>query len=74
VSFYDANGTVTLGNGTLNSGMATLTLATLAPGAHSITATYSGDANDNASTSSVLGQTINRRSMTLPSYCSPLHQ
>jgi hypothetical protein len=69
VTFYDFDGTVTLGSGTLNSGMATLTLSTLAPGAHSITATYNGDANDPQSTSAVWAQTVNRNTMTLPPYC-----
>jgi hypothetical protein len=67
VTFNDANGTLTLGTGTLNSsGEATLTLRSLAPGSHSITATYSGDPN---STSAVFAWTVNRRSMTIPSYC-----
>jgi hypothetical protein len=74
VTFYDANGTITLGGATLSSGQAALTLRSLAPGAHSITATYGGDTNYNGSTSSVLGQTVNRPSMTLPGYCSTLHQ
>jgi hypothetical protein len=69
VTFNDFNGHVPLGGATLSNGQATLTLSTLAPGPHSITATYNGDANDSASTSAVLGQTVNRRSMTLPSYC-----
>ena len=69
VTFYDFNGSVTLGTGTLNSGMAMLTIKTLAPGGHSITATYNGDAHDVSSTSAVLGQTVNRHSMTLPGYC-----
>jgi hypothetical protein len=66
VTFYDFNGNVTLGSGTLNSGTATLTFSTLAPGAHSITAHYNGDANNNPSWSGVLGQNVNRRTMTLP--------
>jgi hypothetical protein len=69
VTFFDANGTLTLDTATLNSGMATLTISTLAPGSHSITATYNGNANVSTSTSAVLGQTVNRRTMTLPSYC-----
>jgi hypothetical protein len=73
VTFYDANGTLQLGSGTLSgSGTATLTTTALVPGLHSITATYNGDANDTPSTSPVLVQTVNRHSMTLPSYCSPL--
>jgi hypothetical protein len=70
VTFYDLGGTVALGNPvTLNSGMATLTIATLPPGAHSITAAYNGDANDTTSTSGVLAQTVSRLSMGLPGYC-----
>jgi hypothetical protein len=67
VTFYDQNGSVTLGAGTLNSsGVATLTISTLVPGSHSITAVYNGN------TSTALGQTVNRNKMTVPSYCSPL--
>jgi hypothetical protein len=70
VTFYDFNGAITLGNPVaLNSGVATLTISTLAPGAHSVTATYNGDSNDHPGTSAALGQTVNRLSMTLPPYC-----
>ena len=74
VTFFDANGTLTLGSGTLRNGQTTLTLSTLAPGPHSITATYNGDAYDVPGTSAVLAQTVNRRTTTMPSYCSPLTQ
>ena len=74
VTFFDANGTLTLGSGTLSNGQTALTLSTMAPGPHSITATYNGDANDIPSTSAVLAQTVNRRTTTMPSYCSPLTQ
>jgi hypothetical protein len=54
-----ANGTVTfsdggatLGTGTLSAGAAIFMTSTLAVGTHSVTATYSGDANDAASISS----------------------
>lgn len=74
VTFYDFNGAISLGTFTLNSGMATVTVLTLAPGAHSITATYSGDTDDTPNTSPVLTQTVKRRSMSLPSYCNQIHQ
>ena len=45
VSFLD--GSTSIGTGTLSSGVATLSVSTLAVGSHSITATYSGDANFN---------------------------
>jgi len=51
VNFFD-NGTTSLGSGTLGSGTASLALTTLAVGAHSITATYVGDATHDPSTSS----------------------
>jgi hypothetical protein len=66
---------VTLGSSVINSGQATLTLSSLAPGAHSITATYIGDPNnEGSSTSPVLVQTVNRQTMPLPSYCNQLKQ
>jgi hypothetical protein len=53
-----ANGTV-IGAGTLNaSGKATFTTAALAAGTYSITATYTGDANNGNSTSSPTSLTI----------------
>jgi hypothetical protein len=57
VTFYD--GTTSLGTGTLGSGTATLTTSSLAVGAHSISATYGGDADDATSTSSTLSQGVN---------------
>jgi hypothetical protein len=57
VSFDD--GTANIGNSSLNgSGVATLTISTLAVGAHSITATYKGDTNFVPSTSAVLSQLV----------------
>ncbi len=53
-----ANGTV-IGAGTMNaSGTATFTTATLAAGTYSITATYTGDANNGSSTSLPTSLTI----------------
>ena len=56
VMFYD--GTTTLGSATLNGGKASLTLGTLSIGTHSLTAKYSGDSGNAASTSGVFNQTI----------------
>jgi subtilase family serine protease len=57
ITFYDA-GTV-IGTGSLSSGIAQLTTSTLAVGTHAITASYSGDNNNQACKSSdVLNQTI----------------
>jgi hypothetical protein len=57
VQFFD--GPTSLGSASLSAGAASLSTSALAAGAHSITATYSGDANDSASTSSILTQTVN---------------
>lgn len=57
VTFLD--GTVAIGTATLNgTGTATLTTSTLAGGSHSISAQYGGDANNLASTSSTVSETI----------------
>jgi len=59
VTFKD--GTTTLGTGTLNgSGQTTLNVSSLSVAAHTITATYSGSATVNASTSANLTQTVNQ--------------
>ena len=63
VTFID--GGTTLGTGTISSGRATFSTSTLTGGAHSITASYGGDTNDNSSTSSVLTQTVNKVSTTV---------
>lgn len=52
------NGTESMGLATLSGGVATLTRSNLAVGSHSITAEYSGDANSDKSTSSVLDQMV----------------
>ncbi len=55
--FYTSNGqnsaqsAQTLGQTTLNGGVAPLSVATLLPGTHTFTATYSGDTDDTAATS-----------------------
>jgi len=57
VQFF--NGMASLGNASLNGGAATLSTASLTAGTHSITAVYSGDANDMTSTSPAVIQTVN---------------
>jgi hypothetical protein len=62
VTFKDSS--TTLGTGSLSSGKATYTTSTLAAGSHSITGSYAGDSNCNASTSSTLTQTVNKANTT----------
>jgi hypothetical protein len=54
------NGSTALGTVTISGGAAGLSMSSLSVGAHSITAVYSGDGNDAASTSAVLTQTVNK--------------
>jgi hypothetical protein len=56
VSFYD--GTTLLGTSSLSAGSATFSAASLATGAHSITAVYSGDSNFNLNTSAASTVTV----------------
>jgi sugar lactone lactonase YvrE len=56
ITFQD--GTTTLGTGTLNSGVATFSTTSLAAGPHSVTAVYSGDAKDSASTSGAVSVSV----------------
>jgi hypothetical protein len=65
IQFLD--GTTVIGTATLASGSASFTTTSLAQGAHSITAAYSGDSGDTASTSSVLTQTVNATAPSAPS-------
>ncbi|KJY40531.1 hypothetical protein VR41_14920, partial [Streptomyces sp. NRRL B-1568] len=60
VSFFD--GAALLGSAPLVGGVATLSDSTLSVGAHSLTATYSGDTNFAGSTSPVDTQTVNQAS------------
>jgi hypothetical protein len=63
VTFMD--GGSTLGSSTLDaSGVATLSVSSLAVGTHSITAQYGGDASHNGSTSAAVSQTVNKASTT----------
>jgi sugar lactone lactonase YvrE len=57
VSFV--SGTQTLGTATLNNGTAVFTTSTLAAGSYSVTAVYSGDANNGTSTSPTVNLTVN---------------
>ncbi len=75
VNFYDGSsllgpGTLAVVNGKLQ---ATLTTSFLSVGNHSITAVYSGDANDSASTSSRLSLSVCKSSTTtsLGTSCNP---
>ena len=66
VTFMD--GATTLSSGTLNgSGIATYATSSLAVGQHSMTAVYSGDANNAGSSSSLLTQTVNAAAFSFTS-------
>ena len=72
ITFKD--GPSTVGAANLRQGMAGITL-TLNGGTHTLTAVYSGDQNNGASTSSTLNETISLPTLTittssLPSGCS----
>lgn len=56
VAFF--NGAASLGTSVLTGGIATLSVNSLASGAYSITASYSGDSNNNPATSSPLSITV----------------
>jgi hypothetical protein len=61
-TFQLMDGTTVLGTGTLSGGIAVVTLTgtnALSGGTHSLTAVYSGDANNNVITSSTLPFTVN---------------
>lgn len=64
VTFND--GLTTLGSGTLDgTGQTTFATSSLSAGTHSITATYSGDANFASGSSSVLSQAVNQATTTV---------
>jgi len=70
VQFLD--GGSVLGSATISSGSASFSATSLAQGTHSITAAYSGDANDTASTSAPLTQTVKAvTSLALASSLNP---
>jgi hypothetical protein len=58
VQFF--NGATSLGTASVTNGQAQWTTATLPAGANSLTASYSGDANNAASTSAAISQTVNK--------------
>jgi len=65
VTFMD--GATTLGTGAMNAGVATYTTSGLAVGQHSMTAGYSGDADNAGSTSAAMTQSVNAADFTLTS-------
>jgi len=69
VTFYD--GGASIGTGATSGGAATLTTSSFAAGTHNITASYPGDTNYVASTSSALTQTVNQATTTTGISSSP---
>ncbi|HKF07753.1 MAG TPA: Ig-like domain repeat protein [Xanthobacteraceae bacterium] len=67
VSLFD--GGTQIGTGTLAAGTASFTVSSLAVGSHSLTARYSGDPSNAASTSAALIQTVNVRPIRRPLRC-----
>ena len=59
-----SDGSTTLGTVALTSGTATFSTSALAPGSHSLTASYGGDSNFSASTSTPLSQVVNQGTTT----------
>lgn len=67
-----SRGSTVLGTETLNAtGSATYSTSTLPDGTSAITAAYNGDANDNASTSSTLDQTVSNSKTSVTSTPNP---
>jgi hypothetical protein len=71
VQFLD--GATVLGTGTLASGSASFTVSSLAQATHSITAIYSGDANNTGSTSAAINQVVNAKTVTTTTVTSSLN-
>ncbi|WP_162173465.1 Ig-like domain repeat protein [Pseudacidobacterium ailaaui] len=69
VTFLD--GTTPLGTGTISNAVAMISVAGLSPGTHTITATYSGDANNNGVTSTTLTQVVNKAPVTVTGKSTP---
>jgi hypothetical protein len=66
------NGSTLLGSATLNSsGVATLTLTTLAGGTYSLTAQYAGNSNFLSSTSAAVSVTVNAQATTTSLIATP---
>src|SRR5262249_41980859 len=70
VTFLDAD--TSIASGTLSGGTATFSTSSLAVGMHTITASYDGDANFSASTSSAITQTVNSTSTNQPPVLWPI--
>jgi len=66
-----SDGSITLGTMALTSASAIFNTLTLAPGNHSITASYGGDSNFSASTSTPLPQVVNQGTTTTSASASP---
>jgi hypothetical protein len=68
------NGATTLGSATLSGGQAQFSVTSLPVGANSLTAVYSGDANNAGSTSAAVTQTVNKQpsTVTLTSSANPV--
>jgi len=65
VSFFDTSTATSLGTAPVTSGVAQLTLSTLLPGAHAITALYEGDTNFLGSSSPTYTENITQASTTI---------
>jgi hypothetical protein len=62
VDFFD--GVTNIGSGAVSGNVSTFSISSLSAGSHNITATYNGDGNYVASTSSVVTQVVNKLSTT----------
>ena len=63
VTFLD--GATSIGTGSVSSGAATFTIASLSGGSHSITAQYGGNSNYHAATSSAVTEVVDRTPVTV---------
>ena len=63
ITFNDGGNPI--GTGTLNNNVATLTIATLSAGSHTITASYAGDTDYSAGVSPAITETVNAPTLTL---------
>jgi hypothetical protein len=69
VSFVD--GLTALGTAPLSGGEASLAISTLATGAHTITAVYSGDASHSGNTSPAFAQTVEKEATAITISAAP---